>query len=404
MNRSEFNKFKNLLDKNGSTPEQSEHLLEVDLSDVWTADVKGKSNQHRKKLTYKEHLCRLEVLIEESTTKSSLGEPINEVPICVTPVIKNGVLQGYKSDDGHHRLAVLKRLKATKAFVSTYKADNTPDYKKRMEKEKSNDHPVEGLATDDETRRTNIRLMVSEDRYFEKLPNGVVAGVRTPVLRPDESSQESINKWATDCAKIYKDELPNCAKKRDWIENQLKKGLLDSEDSTCGVVPVEKTDIFDLVKTGQNPAGWKSEVEVFTPTAMSEECLKNEEPWRIVLATSPRQLTKDCLANIHAAKTKNKNLKVLVCYGTGNMNYIAPDALNAERLKVIKEFDNINNSPLHENSGMKLFDDICFYPQITQGKFKDASQYRMTTKEEVLKKNGQQGSTLPSVRVTYIHE
>ena len=175
--------------------------------------------------------------------------------------------------------------------------------------------------------------------------------------------------------------------------------MLDSEDSTCGVVPVEKNNIFDLVKTGQNPACWTSSVDIFAPAVMSEECYLNDEPWRVILATSPRQLTKDGLSNIHAAKTKNPRLKVLVCYGTGNMNYIAPDALNRERLKVIREFDNINNSPLHENSGMKLFDDICFYPQITQGKFKDMSSFRMTTKEEVLSLNG----LLPCVKAVYVN-
>lgn len=381
MNRKEYKKICSDLKKKGAN--LSDYFFEVPLNQILTTMNNDEETQIRTKSQYKDHVNNLEVLILDSGRTSSLGEPINEVPICVSEIKVGNVVEGYRNDDGRHRKGALGNLGVTRIFVSTWKSTNTPRFAERMEKEISNDHPIDGLAHDDSTRKRNIQLLVSEDKYFSSLPAGVIGGEQVPIPRPDLSTQESINKWAASCANVYKTQLPQCAWRRDRIERELKKGLQSRSGGKLSK-PCDKDSMFALAKTGNNAIGWKSGGEKPNKDTMGEIHVFNGDRWRILLATSIRQVTKDCVANAIGAKRKDPDLKILLIYGVGNLTAVAPSAVQGDRLKVVREVREINSYGFGPNSG-PLFDDLDFYPQITIGEYRDENMHHMVNQSQVLK-------------------
>jgi len=364
--------------------------------------VNDEQNNNRKKVINAPHVANLAVLIKDSNKTCSSGYPINEIPIDVMVISGKGKDEDrYVALDGHHRLSALKNLRAENVFATTWMDDESEEHELIMNKEIENDHRNDSLPTDDKSREANIIKMVSEANYFRKLPEALVptdwGDVETPIIFPnDDASAETIDKWRDDCSKIYKNLLPNCVKDRRWIKSCLEKGRQRDKNAKMYVKAATKEQIYSLVRTGQNPTKWSSDDFTFSKEAVAETVSYKGDEWRVIIASSERHFTKDCLASAHAAKTKNPDLKILVCYGTCNLNNLHDSTAQGDRLRVIRAFDRINNSKLHQGSGMKLFDNICFYPQIILGPYKDADQHRMTTRAEVMAKEEAEGRHGPA--------
>lgn len=384
MKRDEYNLL--LKDKPGDVSRYCFYIKKENLKQ--RPPDSSEASQIRKNIKDESHVNSLTNLILNSDTTYN-GNPINEVPMCVSPDVKldfeamslEELQEAYNEmtftlDDGTHRSYAVPAAGGSEYYVSISKYVNDPSgLARRMSALQSNDYEAEGKPQDETDDRKNLQQLVSENYFFN------VHGVRPPT-----KDKAKVDEYLNACADIVKEMIPNMYRRRGrrFVRNGLRKGIKSSK-ANAFAKETNKDELFEAVRQS-NPHGWDSSKHSYKEGVKDSVVCENGTVRKVALVTSKNAIRKDALPNAFSSKTTNPDVKVDLYAGLGNKTAITDEEIHSYRMECIREYEKYNGSNLLAG-GKSIFDNLYFYPQIQRNNspFRDPLGKKWVTVEDVKK-------------------